>query len=76
MKNQEIIAIMQAHEAGKTIQLKNKFNKSGWLDCGHNPSWNFDSNEYRIVEAKLPPTTSSTWKIKPRKFLGSPISLE
>lgn len=49
MTDQEIIEVVQAHAAGKTIQYRNKRCSKRWDDCANNdPSWDFMLTDYRV----------------------------
>ena len=46
---QEMIAVMQAYEDGKEIQLR-LLTDSKYYDC-KNPGWNWDNYDYRVKQA-------------------------
>lgn len=47
MTHDEIIAVVQAHKAGKTIQIGSKHEKALWYDTA-NPTWNFAHFNFRV----------------------------
>lgn len=51
MTDDEIIAVVAAHKAGKRIQIRPKKSykngSEGWCDANH-LLWNFAENEYRV----------------------------
>lgn len=50
MNPDEMIAVIQAHKEGKTVQYRvtAHWGSGKWRDLVGNPQWNFGSNEYRI----------------------------
>lgn len=44
---QRKIEVMQAHLAGKTIQVRN-VGANKWEDCVGGPHWNWATREYRV----------------------------
>lgn len=50
---QEMIAVMQAYEDGKEIELR-RLADSKYYDC-KNPSWNWDNYDYRVKVVKEAP---------------------
>jgi hypothetical protein len=49
MNHDEMIAVIQAHKEGKTIQFKYKAKDYEWKDCISNkPSWDFTEYAYRV----------------------------
>ena len=51
MTNQEIIAVVQAAEAGKRIQWKQQLG-SKWFDTDE-PTWDFSERDYRVAPEPL-----------------------
>lgn len=58
MKNDEIIAVVRAHEDGKTIQCRISNSTQTWLDAPH-PLWDFFGYDYRIKPE--PPKAREFW---------------
>jgi len=60
MTHDEIIAVVQAHKEGKTIQAKTKGGEFEWADIFANrPLWNFSSVDYRVKSE--PPKPREFW---------------
>lgn len=56
MTHDEMIAVIQAHKAGKQIQIDYANKPSGWNDMVLAPEWNFRDMKYRAKpEPKLKP---------------------
>lgn len=47
MTHDEMIAIIQAHKAGKKIQYAEKGTEV-WIPCVNEPAWNFYCRDYRV----------------------------
>lgn len=46
MTHDEMIDVIRAHREGKQIQFSSPGN--GWRNCLDDPSWNFQTNCYRV----------------------------
>ncbi len=68
MKNQEIIAVVLAAEAGRRIQYRRVSFGDVWKDC--DPQWNFVECDYRVKPEPLElwvnvyTNFSAAWKTK------------
>ena len=51
-KTKAAIEIMQAFLDGKTIQVRRRGCKSGWVTCCVDPWWDWHLNDYRVKPEK------------------------
>lgn len=76
MTTKEKIAVMQAYEDGKTIQLFSKQTMQ-WVDIEKEPVWSWIANTYRVKpEPKIRPYKDAVEFLQAQKEHGMYIEIE